>query len=150
MKRALIALAFLAACADAEPYNPAADTAAIIAQEQALSAALENEDMAALQALYAGDAVRHQYQTPEENTQAILARRRAVFADVNGAARFTPTDRIVAQDFAYSEGEFSAAYTNPETQAAATTSGRMFLIWAKGADGVWRISRETVVPGPLS
>ena len=127
----------------------AADSAAVKETETSFIAALEAKDVAAVKASYAADAVMVLPQmAPMKGIAAISADYDKYAADK--AAKFDATNEstVVGADLAYSQGTYTATYTNPETKAVENGQGYYLIVYKKQPDGSWKIVQDVSSPLP--
>lgn len=124
----------------------AADTAAINALNDKVTAAFNSMDAAALAALYADDAIMmDSNQAAVEGKQAIQAVYEARVKENAGkmtlTAAFSPLETQVAGDWAYDRGNFTLTVT-PKSGKPMETFGKYLTIYKRQPDGSWKIYRD--------
>jgi uncharacterized protein (TIGR02246 family) len=131
----------------AEPKRDvAADTAAIKALNDKLTAAFNSMDAASMAALYADDAIMmDSNQAAVEGKQAIQAVYEARVKENAGkmtlTAVFTLLETQVAGDWAYDRGNYTLTVT-PKSGKPTETSGKYLTIYKRQPDGSWKIYRD--------
>jgi uncharacterized protein (TIGR02246 family) len=141
----------LAACTKATPAADAKGEAdAILAVEGAMRAAYQVKDPAKVAAVYASDATAYVpgEQRPRVGTDAILKGAQKDLADpafhltitTGKVGIFTPGNA------GYTKGSFTVRYTDPKTKAATGYSGYYLTLYAKQADGSWKVTEDMATP----
>jgi uncharacterized protein (TIGR02246 family) len=149
----------LAGCQQAPP-PPAPDThdadvKAIRDVDTASAQAFAAKDLNKVMAFYADDASRFPPDAPVVNgTAAIKAAWMPLLADKNFSLT-SATDKVdVAKsgDLGYSQGAYTATFTDPKTKKVLTERGKYVTVYKKQADGSWKvvadIFNEDAPPAP--
>lgn len=124
----------------------AADTAAINALRDKVTAAFNSADAAALAAAYADDAIMmNPNQETVEGKQAIQASYEAMFKENAGKIAvtlvLTPLETQLAGDWAYDRGNATSSIT-PKSGKPVEQSGKYLVILKRQSDGSWKLHRE--------
>ncbi|MCL5743720.1 MAG: SgcJ/EcaC family oxidoreductase [Acidobacteria bacterium] len=124
----------------------AADTTAINALRDKVTAAFNSNDAAALAADYADDAIMmNPNQAAVEGKPAIQAAYEAMFKENAGKIAVTlvntPLETQLAGDWAYDRGSATSTIT-PKTGKPVEQSGKYLVILKRQTDGSWKIYRE--------
>lgn len=130
--------------APAEPVADApADVAAINAARDAFMKAYAAGDAAAIGALYTDDAVSESNNQPSlQGRAAIVASLTSMFEQVAVSTKLSPVETRTLGSVGLDRGTYAVTVT-PKAGAPPTTSeGRYMVIYVKGADGTWRVSRD--------
>jgi uncharacterized protein (TIGR02246 family) len=137
----LAGLIVTAACTSAPAGMAGTDADAIRAQGQVWHDAANANDWAALMAVYIEDAVfmppNHPTVRGHEEIQAFLGglppdtRMQLEMAEIDGFG-----------DLAYARGTYRMHLPVPGMDEPHEDRGKYIEIWRRGADGVWRISRD--------
>jgi|WetSurMetagenome_2_1015567.scaffolds.fasta_scaffold89913_2 uncharacterized protein (TIGR02246 family) len=131
----------------AEPERDvAADTTAIKALRDKVTAAYNSTDAAALAATYADDAIMmNPNQETVEGKQAIQASYEAMFKENAGKVAvtlvLTPLETQVAGDWAFDRGNATSTIT-PKSGKPMEQAGKYLVIVKRQADGSWKLHRE--------
>jgi uncharacterized protein (TIGR02246 family) len=150
---ALASLAFcgLSACKkEPAPIDLTADAAAIAQVEDSMRSAYAARDPAKLAALYASDATLYVpgELRPRVGTEAILAGAKKDLADPGFHLNFT-TGKVAVDrsgQGGYSKGSFTLRFTDPKTKGAAGYSGYYLTLFARQADGSWKVIEDMATP----
>lgn len=124
----------------------AADTTAINALRDKVTATFNSNDAAALAANYADDAIMmNPNQEAVEGKQAIQAAYEAMFKENAGKIAvtmvLTPLETQLAGDWAYDRGSATSTIT-PKTGKPVQQSGKYLVIVKRQTDGSWKVYRE--------
>ena len=124
----------------------AADTTAINALRDKVTATFNSNDAAALAANYADDAIMmNPNQAAVEGKQAIQASYEAMFKENAGKITvtlvLTPLETQLAGDWAYDRGSATSTIT-PKSGKPVEQSGKYLVIVKRQADGSWKVYRE--------
>ena len=143
---ALASILTFAGCQTAPPTAPktdvAADTAAIKALFDQAVAAWHSNDMTALAATYADDAIMMDpNQAAIEGKQAIQAAYEARSKENAVKVALTPLETQVAGDWAYVRGTLTATVT-PKSGKPMEESGKYLFIVKRQPDGSWKVYRD--------
>lgn len=140
---ALCVLALISSPAAAEDVRAAIEKAS-----QAWMAAFDAGDAAGIAALYSEDAML----LPPDATQ--IKGRQAVQETFQGWIDAGFKDIVLetveveaSGDLAYEVGSFSVKVP-AENDQMVTATGSFLVVWKKGADGVWRMHRDTWSDAP--
>jgi uncharacterized protein (TIGR02246 family) len=142
----------LSACTQAPPPAPdtrEADAQAIRSLEAAFAkdAAAKDADKAA--SYYAPDASMLMPNMPiMTGSAAITAGWKDFVADPNYALSFESSKVEVSKagDLAYSRGVYSFTFTDPKAKRPVTEKGKYVLVYAKQADGSWKVVADVGNP----
>lgn len=129
-----------------EKMDVAADTAAINALRDKVTAAFNSTDAAALAATYADDAIMmNPNQEPVEGKPAIQASYEAMFKENAGTVAISlalsPLETQVAGDWAYDRGNSTSTIT-PKSGKPVEQLGKYLVIAKRQTDGSWKLYRE--------
>ncbi len=129
-----------------EKRDVAADTTAINALRDKVTAAYNSTDAAALAATYADDAIMmNPNQEAVEGKQAIQASYEAMFKENAGkiviTLVLTPLETQLAGDWAYDRGNATSTIT-PKSGKPTEQSGKYLVIVKRQTDGSWKLYRE--------
>ena len=143
---ALTLMLSIAGCRTAPTPAPktdvAADTAAIKALFDQAVTAWHSNDMTALAATYADDAIMMDpNQAAIEGKQAIQAAYEARSKENAVKVALTPLETQVAGDWAYVRGTLTATVT-PKSGKPMEESGKYLFIVKRQPDGAWKIYRD--------
>ena len=142
----------LAGCAPAAvppppPAAPAADApediAALNAARAAFMAAYEAGDAEAIGRLYLPEAVSEPNNQPTlKGRDAIVASLKSMFEQVSVKVVLTPDETRTLGSVGLDRGQYTVMVT-PKAGAPPTSSaGRYMVVFVKGADGQWKVSRD--------
>jgi uncharacterized protein (TIGR02246 family) len=146
---ALVALA--ASCSNTPAPTPVVDTRAIDVQavkdvEAAWLKDTSAKDADKFASYFAEDGYGLYPGGPAVTGRAAIKEMIAkFFADPNGAWTAQDT-RVVASkggDMVYAQGTYSMTMTNPKTKKPITDKGKYLTIFAKQADGSWKVAADT-------
>ena len=129
-----------------EKMDVAADTTAINALRDKVTAAYNSTDAAALAATYADDAIMmNPNQDPVEGKPAIQASYEAMFKENAGTVAInlalSPLETQVAGDWAYDRGNATSTVT-PKSGKPVEQLGKYLVIAKRQTDGSWKVYRE--------
>jgi uncharacterized protein (TIGR02246 family) len=76
---------------------------------------------------------------------AIKAAMAPYFSDPNFALTFQSTRTVASKggDMVYSQGTYSMTMTDPKTKKPITDKGKFVTVYAKQADGSWKVVADT-------
>jgi len=141
---ASIALAvLLAGCKSTTPAadTRAADATAIRQLETNWLQAYQAKDADKVASFYSDDASVFNTDMPIVTGKSnILAMWQKFFADKNFSLTFA-TDKVTVSksgDMAYTQGTYTATYTNPKAKKSVTEKGKYVEVYMKQADGSWK------------
>ena len=127
----------------------AADTETVTKIASDLIAAIEARDVAKIKANYAPDAVMIlPERAPLRGAEAIGADYEKFAADPAGKFDATDEATVVGADMAYSHGNYTVTYTNPQTKAVDKGNGYYVIVYRKQADGSWKVVQDVSSPLP--
>ena len=143
---ALTSMLTFAGCQTAPTPEPkrdvAADTTAINALRDQVTAAYNSNDAAALAANYADDAIMlNPNQAAVEGRRDIQAAYEASFKLSSSKIALTPLETQVAGDWAYDRGNATITIT-PKSGKPMEESGKYLVICKRQPDGAWKLHRE--------
>ena len=119
----------------------AADTTAIHALIDKVSAAFNSNDAGATAATYVDDAIMmNPNQAAAEGKQAIQAAYEAIFKENVAKIVHTPLETQVAGDWAYQRGSYAQSFT-PKSGKPLEDSGKFLEILKRQPDGSWKSHR---------
>lgn len=145
-----VAAVMLAACAQQESPDPAADEAAIRSGVTEWSAAARAKNADTFASFYADDAVLMLEGAPDVSGRtAIREAIGGMMQDPNFALGFTTTDVVVAGsgDLAYETGRYVLT-TSDANGAPATQSGGYVVVWRKQPDNTWKVAVDAPISDP--
>lgn len=146
----MVALLTLAACAQQESPDPAADEATIRAAVTEWSAAARAKNADTFVSFYADDAALMLEAAPDVSGKtAIRAAIAGMMQDRNFALGFTTTDVVVAGsgDLAYETGRYALTMSDANG-APATQSGGYVVVWRKQPDDTWKVAVDAPISDP--
>jgi uncharacterized protein (TIGR02246 family) len=143
----------VAACAPAAPPPPAApaeptadapaDIAALNAARSAFMAGYEKGDADAIGQLYHPDAISESNGQPTlKGREAIVASLKGMFGQVSVKATLTPDETRTLGSVGLDRGHYAITVTPKSGAPPATGEGRYMVIYVKGPDGSWKVSRD--------
>ena len=123
--------------------DPAVVRRLIDSSNTALAAALQAEDVAAHNAIYAPDGIVMMSNTPaSKGSDAIREHATGMFAGVNFTdVKFTTESLEVSGDLAVETGSYAMTIT-PQGGKAMQDKGKYITVWKRQADGSWKIHRD--------
>jgi uncharacterized protein (TIGR02246 family) len=141
------------ACSPAAPPPPAAppapvadapaDIAALNAARTAFMSGYEKGDADAIGGLYHTDAISESNGQPTlKGREAIVASLKGMFQHVSVTTTLTPDETRTLGDVGLDRGHYSVTVTPKSGAPAVTGQGRYMVIYVKGPDGTWRVSRD--------
>lgn len=153
--------AFKNVCLMATAVSLAACTVAPLERTNAMTQSLETERAAVLASgdrwlayyqageidkmrdLYEDDALVHPHGSPRLNgaDETIDFFKRNQRSNSKVTLRSEPEDLVIEGDKAFLVTKFAMRITSPDGKTK-DTSGRTFLVYRKGADGMWRVWRD--------
>ena len=147
----VVALAVLAGCAPAPP--PAGASRAevlkqIQAAEEAGIRAFGQRDSALSASMYAPDAVLMLTNMPAAKGADIGPLLKEMMADPNFSLTFN-TDKVEAAasgETGYTRGTYKLTATDPKSKKVVRESGKYLTVYAKQADGNWKIVEDMSNP----
>ena len=150
----VVALAMLTGCATPPP--PAVDHRAealkqVQAAEAAAIQAFGKRDAGQSASLYASDAALMMTNMPIVKGEDIKPLMKEMMADPNFSMTFD-TQKIEASksgELGYTRGAYKLTSTDPKTKKVVRESGKYLTVYARQADGSWRIVDDIATPdGP--
>jgi uncharacterized protein (TIGR02246 family) len=152
---AVVTILTLAACTQAPPPAPdtrEAEAKTIKGLEAAWVKDIASRDVAKSFSYYASDAsVLVPGMPVMTGADSIQAGLKEFLADPNLGVAFESTKVTVSKsgDLAYSQGTSTFTMTDPKTKKPVTEKGKYVFVWAKQADGSWKVVADIGNPdGP--
>jgi uncharacterized protein (TIGR02246 family) len=150
---ALVGALTLVGCAPQQPAPPAApaapvqdapeDIAALNAARQAFMAAYEAGDATAIGNLYTPDAISESNNQPSlKGREAIVASLKGMFEQVSVKTTLTSEETRTLGTVGLDRGTYTVTVTPKAGAPPATSEGRYMVVYVKGADGKWLVSRD--------
>jgi len=137
------------------PDTHDADVKAIRDVETAWAQAFAAKDLDKVMAFYADDATVFFADAPViKGTAAIKAALKPALEDKNFSFTSAPDKVDVAKsgDLGYSQGAYTATFTDPKTKKVLMGKGKSVTVYRKQADGSWKvvadIGNEDAPPAP--
>jgi uncharacterized protein (TIGR02246 family) len=122
--------------------NPAADEAAIRGLDSAWNKSAGDKNVDAFTTYYATDGVlMAPGDTAIKGRDAIHAALAAMVKDPNFALTFTPDQVTPKGDLAWEIGHYTITFSN-KAKKPAPTSGKYVVVWARQADGSWKVALD--------
>lgn len=138
----------LSACQPIQPISAEghaitdAEQDAFIATAMALEQAYQDEDLEAVIAFYADDAISHAPSFPSDvGKEAIKIAYQSYFDAYDLQRDFKLTEVDMSTDFATRTGEWTQVLTPTDGSDSITEIGRCILGWKK-VDGEWKVAWE--------
>jgi uncharacterized protein (TIGR02246 family) len=149
----LVSVLAVDACSPAAPPPPAAppapvadapaDIAALNAARTAFMEGYDKGDADAIGALYHPEAISESNGQPTlKGRDAIVAGLKGMFQHVSVKATLTPDETRTLGDVGLDRGHYSITVTPKSGAPPATGQGRYMVIYVKGPDGKWLVSRD--------
>jgi len=156
-RRALVSLSLAGllaswACSPA-PAPPAAppapvkdapgDIAALNTARQAFMTAYQASDAEAIGKLYTEDATSEPNNQPTlKGRAAIVASLKNMFEQVKVTATLTPVETTTLGNVGLDRGTYAVTVESKAGAPTTSSEGRYLVVYVKGEDGVWRVSRD--------
>jgi len=126
-----------------EPVSRAADLAAISAFNERYVQSINDGDISTLSSLTTeGHIMLPPNRAPLVGKAANDEANGRVFERFDIDESWTPEETVVAGDWAYQRGTFTVAATAKTGGASSNTTGNFLRIYARQADGSWRMIRD--------
>lgn len=154
MKRTLLPIALLAiltGCSQAPAPavdNREADSRSLRAAEEAAIIAFSSKDGDRMIAAYSSDANLMLSNSPVLTGEDLRAAIKALAADPNFSMQFH-TDRVETAksgEIGYTRGAYTLTMTDPKTKRVLSEKGKYVTVYAKQADGSWKIIEDISNP----
>jgi uncharacterized protein (TIGR02246 family) len=125
---------------DARASDAGAAKDAVASVEEGMLNAFHAKDGKRLATYYASDAISVVPGEEMKGSDAIAKSNAAAFKDPGFKLDFSNerTDVATSGDLAYTSGVYTATYTNPETKAVVSDSGRYLTVFKKQPDNTWK------------
>jgi uncharacterized protein (TIGR02246 family) len=136
-----------AAAPPAPPAQPVADApadiAALNAARAAFMAGYEKGDAEAIGNLYTPDAISEPNNQPTlEGRDAIVASLKSMFEQVSVKTVLTPEETRTLGNVGLDRGHYTVTVTPKAGAPTTSAEGRYMVVYVKGADGTWKVSRD--------
>ena len=119
-----------------------ADATAIRQMESNWLQAYQAKDADKITSFYADDGSAFPTDMPITSGKTdLLSLYKKEMADKNFSVTFPPSDKVVVSksgDMAYTQGSYTATYTNPKIKKAVSEKGKYVEVYMKQPDGSWK------------
>ena len=120
-----------------------ADIAALNAARAAFMAAYEQGDAEAIGKLYTAEAISEPNNQPTlKGRDAIVASLKSMFEQVSLKAVLTPEETRTLGSVGLDRGRYTVTVTPKAGAPPTSAEGRYMVVYVKGADGTWQVSRD--------
>ena len=121
-----------------------ADAKSLRAAQDAAIKAFESRDAGQMLAAYSPDATLMLPNVPALNGAGLQAALKDFVADPNFSMRFTTAkvEVAISGEIGYTRGAYTMTTSDPKTGKVLTEKGKYLTIYAKQADGTWKIIED--------